>query len=192
MEEVGKGNGVNGGPKKGRKTLKRADGLVPVKDVDLKRFSELAFSGSTIEETAAGLGMTYSMLRNRLKRDPSLQRIWVQERARLKETLRKKQIHLALQGDRNMLIWLGKNLLDQSGDPVESTVSIDLNKTGLHIALNPTQRTAISAFIEECGEMSQDEEVQLAEELKSMKDDLGMEDDAIEAEFTDTGKDQES
>ena len=121
MEKTGKGNGVNGGQEKGRKALERADGIRPVKDVDLKRFSELAFAGSSLEETAAGLGMTLGMLKNRLKCDPTMQRIWVQERARLKETLRKKQIHLALQGDRNMLIWLGKNVLDQRDSSDQSS-----------------------------------------------------------------------
>jgi len=47
-------------------------------------------------------------------------------RAQTKQALRKKQIDLALSGDKTMLIWLGKNILGQSDDPNESAMNAPL------------------------------------------------------------------
>lgn len=41
-------------------------------------------------------------------------------RAETKQALRKAQIKLALSGNATMLIWLGKNILDQSESPLQS------------------------------------------------------------------------
>ena len=44
----------------------------------------------------------------------------------LKHSLRRSQIKLALQGNATMLIWLGKNILGQSDNPVTSDANAPL------------------------------------------------------------------
>lgn len=46
----------------------------------------------------------------------------------LKRNLRRKQIELALDGNPNMLIWLGKNLLGQVDKPIDLDSTIDYIK----------------------------------------------------------------
>jgi hypothetical protein len=41
-------------------------------------------------------------------------------RSETKQALRKAQIKLALSGNATMLIWLGKNILDQAESPLQS------------------------------------------------------------------------
>lgn len=47
-------------------------------------------------------------------------------REQLKQSLRRAQIKLALGGNATMLIWLGKNILGQSDNPVESEANAPL------------------------------------------------------------------
>jgi hypothetical protein len=44
----------------------------------------------------------------------------------LKQSLRRSQIKLALSGNATMLIWLGKNILGQSDNPVDSEANTPL------------------------------------------------------------------
>ena len=41
-------------------------------------------------------------------------------RSETKQALRRAQIRIALEGNATMLIWLGKNMLDQSDNPINS------------------------------------------------------------------------
>jgi hypothetical protein len=47
----------------------------------------------------------------------------IKGREDLKVSLRRAQLKLALQGNATMLIWLGKNLLGQSDNPVDSSAN---------------------------------------------------------------------
>jgi hypothetical protein len=47
-------------------------------------------------------------------------------REQLKQSLRRSQIKLALSGNATMLIWLGKNILGQSDNPVDSEANTPL------------------------------------------------------------------
>jgi hypothetical protein len=47
-------------------------------------------------------------------------------RESLKQSLRQAQIRLALSGNATMLIWLGKNLLDQSDNPTNTDANTPL------------------------------------------------------------------
>jgi len=47
-------------------------------------------------------------------------------RESLKQSLRQAQIRLALSGNATMLIWLGKNLLGQSDNPIDSEANAPL------------------------------------------------------------------
>ena len=47
-------------------------------------------------------------------------------RSETKQSLRRAQIALALKGNATMLIWLGKNMLGQSDNPIDSEVNAPL------------------------------------------------------------------
>lgn len=79
----------------------------PTKHIDLEKVELLASYGCTMEEIASELGLSSKTLqRNAID-------AWQRGRDRLKMSLRRQQVKLAMEGDRGMLIWLGKQLLDQ-------------------------------------------------------------------------------
>jgi hypothetical protein len=54
------------------------------------------------------------------------QRELTKGREALKQSLRKAQLHAALNGNAVMLIWLGKNILGQSDNPMDSDTNLPL------------------------------------------------------------------
>jgi hypothetical protein len=50
----------------------------------------------------------------------------IKGRESLKQSLRQAQIRLAISGNATMLIWLGKNILDQRENPVDSDANTPL------------------------------------------------------------------
>lgn len=72
---------------------------------------KMALIGCTDEEIAQWFGTTTNTLRYNFKQHMARARV------SLKQRLRKKQIDVALSGNATMLIWLGKNYLDQSDNP---------------------------------------------------------------------------
>jgi hypothetical protein len=93
---------------------------IVIDPVQLGKLAELCCS---IEEVAAYFRCSPTTVRHRLKRDP-LKTVWETGISRGKISLRRAQLHAALNGDRVMMIWLGKNLLDQK-DRVEQTEQND-------------------------------------------------------------------
>lgn len=100
----------------------------------------LAFLHCSIEEIAYGVGMSVEALQND-RNGPIFGAILDRSRARLREQLRRTQIHMALGDpgapadkkkkiparppvppDKTMLIWLGKQYLGQRDTPAEATV----------------------------------------------------------------------
>lgn len=80
----------------------------PVKyKIDTKKVQKLASFGNTYPEIASVLGVTEDILQK------SYSTYYTKGRENLKERLRKKQINVALKGNVVMLIWLGKQYLDQ-------------------------------------------------------------------------------
>lgn len=77
------------------------------KTVDEKLVERLAAIGCTDREIATLLEVSENLLRRRCR--AALDR----GRTRLKKSLRRKQIELARKGNVSMLIWLGKQYLDQ-------------------------------------------------------------------------------
>lgn len=75
---------------------------------------ELAAIGSTDREIAAWFGVDEQTLRYNFKD------ILAKGREDLKQSLRHAQLKLALSGNAVMLIWLGKNILGQTDNPIES------------------------------------------------------------------------
>lgn len=86
----------------------------PPKVFDPDMIYTLASIGATQEETARVLGCSVDTIQRRYLDD------YNDGLANIKTSLRRQQVKLALAGNVTMLIWLGKNLLDQS-DKAELT-----------------------------------------------------------------------
>lgn len=75
---------------------------------------KLAAIGSKDREIAEWFGIDEDTLRYNFT--PEL----IKGRENLKQSLRRAQIKLALSGNATMLIWLGKNILGQSENPIDT------------------------------------------------------------------------
>jgi DNA-binding CsgD family transcriptional regulator len=85
------------------------------KDISIeKQVEKLANYGLTNKEIAEALGYDDSTLKRKFEN------FLTKGRANLKKRLKKKQIDVAMQGNVSMLIWLGKQYLDQSEKVVET------------------------------------------------------------------------
>jgi len=77
------------------------------KPIDAKLVKELAAIGCTFEEIGSIVGCNKSTISRRFATEIE------KGRAELRQSIRRKQVSVALGGNVTMLIWLGKNLLDQ-------------------------------------------------------------------------------
>ncbi len=85
------------------------------KDITVeKQVEQLASYGLTNKEIAEALGYDDSTLKRKFEKNLT------KGKAGLKEKLKRKQIAVAMQGNVSMLIWLGKQYLDQSEKVVET------------------------------------------------------------------------
>jgi transcriptional antiterminator len=82
----------------------------PQKSIDYIMVKELASQGCTIEEIARYLNVSHDTLTRREEFMP----IYLDGLNLMKRSLRRKQYDLAMEGDRTMLVWLGKQHLDQT------------------------------------------------------------------------------
>ena len=113
------------GPKKGqRKTdTKEVEGVVVGRDktvVPPLEVYKLAQLGCKDIEIADWFGINAETLRYNFKAELT------KGRESLKQSLRKAQIQCALGGNATMLIWLGKNLLGQTDNPIDSDQNLPL------------------------------------------------------------------
>lgn len=76
----------------------------------------MAAVGCTVEEIALVIGCNKRTIERRFVA------VLEKGRARLRAGLRHKQVQLAMQGDKTMLVWLGKQLLGQK-DRTEAEVN---------------------------------------------------------------------
>jgi hypothetical protein len=81
----------------------------PRKEIDYVMVKELASQGCTIEEIGSYLGVSHDTLTRREEFMP----VYSDGLNLMKRSLRRKQYDLAMEGDRTMLVWLGKNILSQ-------------------------------------------------------------------------------
>ena len=79
-----------------------------------KQIEKLASYGLTNKEIAEALGYDDSTLKRKFEI------FLIKGRAVLKQKLKRKQIEVAMGGNVSMLIWLGKQYLDQSEKVVET------------------------------------------------------------------------
>lgn len=107
--------------KTGPKPKKTVDVAVPhicvgrdKKPVNPKEVYQLAAIGCKDNEICDWIGIDGNTLRYNFSVE------LLKGRENLKQSLRQAQIKLALGGNATMLIWLGKNLLGQSDNPVDT------------------------------------------------------------------------
>ncbi|MFO7745454.1 MAG: hypothetical protein R6V36_08725 [Psychroflexus sp.] len=90
-------------------------------DIDWNKVDQFLIAGCTGTEIAESLGLKPETLYDRTQVDKNMH--WTEYSTIKKITgenlLRSKQFQVAMQGDRGMLIWLGKNRLKQSDDPTK-------------------------------------------------------------------------
>jgi hypothetical protein len=82
----------------------------PRKEIDYIMVKELAGQGCTIAEIAGYLNVSHDTLTRR----PEFMVIYQEGLNKMRRSLRRKQYEAAMEGNISMLIWLGKNWLDQS------------------------------------------------------------------------------
>lgn len=83
----------------------------PKLDLDEKEIRRLAYDMASQREIAALLGCDEEVIRRRFKK------VVEQEKARRRTDIRRKQFTCAGKGSAAMLIWLGKQYLDQVDRP---------------------------------------------------------------------------
>ena len=89
--------------------------IVPPKDVE-----RLAQMGCKDSEIAEWFGIDENTLRYNFSVE------LLKGKLQLSQSLRQAQIRLAMNGNATMLIWLGKNILGQSDNPVDSEANTPL------------------------------------------------------------------
>jgi hypothetical protein len=90
------------------------------KIIDPKEVEKLASIGMKNSEIAEWLGIDDSTLNYNFKQE------LVKGKHNLHCSLRQAQIRLAMSGNATLLIWLGKNILGQSDNPVDSEANTPL------------------------------------------------------------------
>lgn len=93
----------------------------------LEKIREWASMGMIMEEIAARLNVDVSYLNDCKARDADLEEALLNGDVDLKESLRRLQVKLAMQGSVPMAIWLGKQYLGQRDKhEVENNTKIDI------------------------------------------------------------------
>lgn len=95
----------------------------PKANIDWKKVDQLLYSGCMTTEIAAFFGLSTDTFYIRCKKDLGVDfSSYSQEKKAVGESLlRKKQFDIAMEGDRTMLIWLGKQRLGQKENRDENT-----------------------------------------------------------------------
>ena len=100
----------------------------PLIDIDWDQVESMCKIQCTQEEIAAVVGCCLDTLQDRCTKEigVSFSEFFKQKKEGGKASLRRNQWKLAQDGNPTMLIWLGKNMLDQA-DKSEQRVSSDIN-----------------------------------------------------------------
>lgn len=104
----------------------------PRKDFNKELFEELCSIQCTEKEIAAVLKMDIDTMNKRVKEiyGHTFSDVFAEKREGGKSSVRRRQYQKALDGDTTMLIWLGKNMLDQKDkQEIESNVSGNIEVT---------------------------------------------------------------
>lgn len=92
--------------------------------IDLAKLEKLGAHLLTVGEAAWFFDVSRSTLTRRL-REPAYRLAWERGRDKTRRAIRRAQLEVALEDkDRTMLIWLGKQMLGQSDNPVAEPVRV--------------------------------------------------------------------
>ena len=109
----------------------------PEKEFDLSEVEKLGMLGATATEMASWFGCGLRTIERRMgNADGEFRRAYEKGFGRLKISLRRQQIEAAKGGNVTMLIWLGKQLLDQS-DKREVKEEATVTEKTAPLALTP-------------------------------------------------------
>lgn len=97
--------------------------ILELTDDGVKYVEKLFAMNCSTEEVATDLGVTTSVLLNRLNRD-KVARARERGQDRFRMEIRQQQRNILKRGDSRMAIWLGKQYLGQT-DKVEATVAVE-------------------------------------------------------------------
>jgi hypothetical protein len=92
-------------------------------EIDIEEFEKLCRLHCTQEELAAWFNCGINTIRDRVAKRKEYRDAWNRGRAAGRVSLRRAQFAAALNGDRTMMVWMGKQLLDQK-DSVKETKSL--------------------------------------------------------------------
>lgn len=109
----------------------------PLTPIDEEKVAELAYRGARNSEIAFVLGVDDETISARFSR------LLNKKRAERRLALRDAQTSKAMMGDATMLIWLGKNELDQT-DKVEQQHSGGITIQVVYEDIDPNGKTAAS------------------------------------------------
>jgi len=123
--------------------------------IDYATVERLAGICCTTEEMAYVLGVHANTLFRRRQDDEEFLAAEARGRAAVKLSLRHKQVQLALQGDRTMLVWLGKVILGQNEKMgLDLTVPSPIqheHKHDLRELEKPAHLAGVIDALKECG-----------------------------------------
>jgi len=97
----------------------------PSKPIDLELVQKLAMIQCTQEEIAWALNMTPAHFGELKNGQPEISALIEKGKGEGRMSLRRKQFALAMQGDKTMLIWLGKQTLGQRDTMRNEVTGID-------------------------------------------------------------------
>ena len=103
-----------------------------------KQVEKLASFGLTNKEIAEALGYDDTTLKRKFEN------FLIKGKANLKQRLKRKQIQVALGGNVSMLIWLGKQYLDQK-DKMEESGDYNLNVTRTILEDNLKKKESVNS-----------------------------------------------
>ena len=92
-------------------------------EIDIEEFEKLCRLHCTQEELAAWFNCSINTIRDRVEKRKEYRDAWARGRAAGRVSLRRAQFAAALNGDRTMMVWMGKQLLDQK-DSVKETKTL--------------------------------------------------------------------
>lgn len=109
------------------KPTEKNKGGRPSKNIDWKLADKLAALHCTGEEMASVLGVCYDTLEKKVKGlgHASFSDYYAEKSASGKISIRRKQFEIAMSGNVTMLIWLGKQMLNQTEKTKVDTTSSD-------------------------------------------------------------------
>jgi predicted DNA-binding protein YlxM (UPF0122 family) len=91
----------------------------------MKQVMECGALGMTYEEMADHFNCSIGTICDRMKGQSKFLKMYKKGLNTMKRSLRRKQVELAMAGDRTMQIWLGKQYLDQKDQRKEEHVGKD-------------------------------------------------------------------